>query len=165
MARLRNRKMDNAYITDHLQKRFTHDILMSDSKDGPWPVSSDDILTVIVTAPIIHDVIRFLKENDRSILIEDNFTLTKTTQSIVWQMMTTADIEIVSGGAILRKDGKELKLENIAHPELTLSVVSLDPPPFYLDRKIDGLKRIEIRLPAWTVKTGTTAMKVRLSGK
>jgi hypothetical protein len=108
---------------------------------------------------------RFLKENNRSILIEDQFSLSKSTQSIVWQMMTTADVEVVQGGAILRKDGKELKLDNLAHPELTVSVISLDPPPFYLDKKIDGLKRIEIRLPAWTVKPGTAAMKVRLSGK
>jgi hypothetical protein len=108
---------------------------------------------------------RFLKENNQSILIEDNFTFSKTTQSIVWQLMTTADVEIVKGGAILRKNGKEMKLENLANPELSLSVISLDPPPFYLDRKIDGLKRIEIRLPAWTAKEGTATMKVRLSGK
>ncbi len=108
---------------------------------------------------------RFLKENNRSILIEDNFSLSKSTQSIVWQLITTADVEVVKGGAILRQNGKELKLDNLDHPELNVSVISLDPPPFYLDRKIDGLKRIEIRLPAWTVKNGTETMKVRLSGK
>ncbi len=133
-------------------------------KDGSMPEATFD-LTPVYGGNLQNASRRFLKENDHSILIEDNFTVTKTTQSIVWQMMTTADVEIVNGGAILRKDGKELKLENMAHPELSLSIVSLDPPPFYLDRKIDGLKRIEIRLPAWTVKNGTTTMKVRLSGK
>ncbi|MDP1623349.1 MAG: NADH-quinone oxidoreductase subunit C [Bacteroidales bacterium] len=48
--------MENSYITDQLQKRFSHDILEKDT-DG-------DILTVIVTAPVIHEVIRFLKENE-----------------------------------------------------------------------------------------------------
>jgi hypothetical protein len=79
--------------------------------------------------------------------------------------MTTADVEVVKGGAILHKNGKELKLENLAHPELTLSVISLDPPPFWLDRKIEGLKRLEIRLPAYLVKNGEGVFKVLLTGK
>jgi hypothetical protein len=108
---------------------------------------------------------RFVKEDDRSILIEDQFTVTKSTQSITWQMMTAADVEIVKGGAILRQNGKELKLDNLAHPGLSLSVISIDPPPFYLDRKIVGLKRIEIRLPAYLIKNGEGAFKVRLIGK
>jgi hypothetical protein len=137
---------------------------LKEFKEGSTPEATFD-LTAVYGDNLQSASRRFLKENDHSILIEDSFTLNKATQSIVWQMMTTAEVEIVKGGAILRKDGKELKLENIAHPELALSVISLDPPPFYLDRKIDGLKRIEIRLPAWTVKTGTTTMKVRLSGK
>ncbi|MCX6269303.1 MAG: NADH-quinone oxidoreductase subunit C [Bacteroidetes bacterium] len=48
--------MENTYITDHLQKRFTHDILETDT--------AGDILTVIVTSPVIHDVISFLKDNE-----------------------------------------------------------------------------------------------------
>jgi hypothetical protein len=108
---------------------------------------------------------RFVKESNRSVLIEDKFTVSKSTQSIVWQMMTTADVEIVKGGAILRQDGKELKLDNLANPELSISVIQLDPPPLYLDLKIDGLKRIEIRMPAYLAKEGDGTFKVRLSGK
>ena len=137
---------------------------LKDFKDGSMPEATFD-LTAVYGENLQSASRRFLKENDHSILIEDSFTTTKATQSIVWQMMTTADVEIVKGGAILRKDGKELKLDNVDHPEITLSVISLDPPPFYLDRKIPGLKRIEIRMPAWTVKTGTATFKVRLSGK
>lgn len=108
---------------------------------------------------------RFMKESNRSVLIEDKFTISKSTQSIVWQLMTTADVEIVQGGAILRKDGKQLKLDNLANPELSISVIQLDPPPLYLDLKIDGLKRLEIRVPAYLVKNGEGMFKVRLSGK
>ena len=74
-------------------------------------------------------------------------------------MITAADVEIVKNGAILRQNGKELKLDNLSNPELTVSIISLDPPPFYLDRKIDGLKRIEIRLPAYIVKNGEGTFK------
>jgi len=137
---------------------------LKEFKEGSMPEATFN-LTAVYGENLQSASRRFLKENDHSILIEDSFTLNKATQGIVWQMMTTADVEVVKGGAILRQNGQELKLDNLAHPELVVSVISLDPPPFYLDRKIDGLKRIEIRLPAWTVKTGTTSMKVRLSGK
>ncbi len=46
--------MENQHITNQLQQRFTHDILET--------VSSGDLLTVTVTAPVIHEVITFLKE-------------------------------------------------------------------------------------------------------
>jgi NADH-quinone oxidoreductase subunit C len=48
--------MENAYITDHLQQHFSHDILEKDT--------AGDILSIIVTSPVIHDVISFLKNNE-----------------------------------------------------------------------------------------------------
>lgn len=107
---------------------------------------------------------RFVKENGHSILIEDKFKVNDSTKSVTWQLITTADIEITKGGAILRQDGKQLKLENLTHPEITVSVISLDPPPMELDRKIDNLKRVEIRLPAYLLKSGETVLRVRLAG-
>jgi len=137
---------------------------LKEFKDGAKPEATFD-LTDIYGENLKNATRRFAKEDNRSILIEDRFTTTKTTKSIVWQMMTTADVEIVKGGAILRQDGKELKLDNLASPELQVSVIQLDPTPFYLDRKIAGLKRIEIRIPAYFVKNGEGTFKVRLSGK
>lgn len=83
---------------------------------------------------------------------------------ITWQLMTTADVQIVDGGAILTQDGKTLKLENLSHPELSISIVSLYPAPLELDRQIEGLKRLEIRIPAWTITGDKTKIQVRLSG-
>lgn len=108
---------------------------------------------------------RFVKESNRSLLIEDQIQLHDSIRQITWQMMTTADVEIVKGGAILRQDGKELKLDNLSHPDLTISLVSLDPAPLELDRQIKGLKRIEIRIPAYAVKADIGNIRVRLSGK
>ncbi len=107
---------------------------------------------------------RFLKDSPTSLLIEDNIETSEETKLITWQLITRADVEIVDGGAILRQDGKELKLESLSHPDLTISVVSLYPAPLELDRQIEGLKRIEIRIPAWTIEGGKTNIKVRLSG-
>lgn len=108
---------------------------------------------------------RFVKDSQASLTIEDNLVINDNTRLIQWQMITTADVEIVQGGAILRQDGKMLKLENLSHPELMVSVVSLYPAPLQLDRQMKGLKRIEIRVPAWTVKDKVTILKVRLSGE
>ncbi len=137
---------------------------LKEFKDEAKPEATFD-LTAVYGENIKNATRKFTKEDNRSILIEDHFTTTKSTQSISWQMMTTADVEIVKGGAILRQDNKELKLDNLANPELQVSVIQLDPPPFYLDRKMNGLKRIEIRMPAYLAKENEGMFKVRLSGK
>ena len=77
--------------------------------------------------------------------------------------MTTADVEITERGALLKQDGKILRIENLSHPDLRFSVISLDPPPLVLDRKIKGLKRIELRIPSWTVKGRKNVIKVKLT--
>jgi len=106
----------------------------------------------------------FLKDSPVSVVIEDELETSDKTNLITWQLMTTADVKLVKGGAVLRQDGKELKLENLSHPELELSVISLYPAPMELDRQIEGLKRIELRIPAWTIE-GKTKVKMRLSGE
>ena len=108
---------------------------------------------------------RFLKENDHSLLIEDKLQVNDSTQSITWQLITTADVEIIKGGAILIQDGKHLRLQNLSHPDVMVSVISLDPPPLELDRKIKNLKRIEIRLPAYAFGKGESTLRVRLRGE
>ncbi len=133
-------------------------------KEGNNPEASFD-LTAVYGDMLKSAKRKFLKDSPTSIVIEDNFETNDNTKSITWQMMTTADIEIVKGGAILKQNGKTLKLENITHPDLALSVVSLYPAPMKLDRQIEGLKRIEIRIPAWTLENGKGMLKVRLSGE
>lgn len=107
---------------------------------------------------------KFLKDSETSLVIEDQIELSEETSMITWQLMTTADVEIIKGGAILTQDGKRLKFDNLSHPQLTISVVSLFPAPLQLDRQIEELKRLEIRIPAWTVEGGNCNIKVKLSG-
>jgi hypothetical protein len=87
-----------------------------------------------------------------------------TAYLITWQLITQAEVEIVESGAILKQDGKQLKLDNLSHPEIAVSIISLNPPPLSLDIKKDNLKRLEIRIPAWTVDGDETKIVVRLSG-
>lgn len=107
---------------------------------------------------------RFVKESGRSLLIEDHFETTDSTQLVTWQLMTTADVEIVKDGAILKKDGKRLRMEIISPADISVSVISLNPPPLKIDKKMDHLKRIELKIPAWTFENKKGTIQVRLSG-
>jgi hypothetical protein len=107
---------------------------------------------------------RFVKENNRSVLIEDRFEINDSTQMLTWGLMTQAEVQPTKSGAILKQDGKELKLTVLAPEGFGISVISLDPPPLSIDKTILNLKRIEIRNPAWTIEGGNGKIKVRLSG-
>jgi hypothetical protein len=78
--------------------------------------------------------------------------------------MTIADVVPVKTGAILKMNGKQLNLEILSPAGLQFSVISLDPPPLEIDKTIKKLKRIEIRVPAWTLENGEGIIRVRLSG-
>jgi hypothetical protein len=134
-----------------------------DFKEGDAPEATFD-MTPTFKGQLKLAKRKFLKDSPTSIIVEDYIELSEETEQITWQMMTVADVEVVDGGAILSQKGKKLKLENLSHPELTVSVVSLYPAPLALDSQIEGLKRIEIRIPAWTIEGDNTKIKVRLSG-
>ncbi len=105
----------------------------------------------------------FLKDSETSLIIEDEIEKSDETKLITWQLLTLADVEIRQGGAILSQNGKSLKLENLSHPEVMISVVSLFPAPLRLDRQMENLKRLEIRIPAWIIENDNEIIKVRLS--
>ncbi|EDM26162.1 hypothetical protein LNTAR_16483 [Lentisphaera araneosa HTCC2155] len=87
---------------------------------------------------------RFVKEGASSLIIEDEVETSDVTQKLTWQFMTTSDVDIVKGGAILRQDNEVLYLKDLSDRDTKIKVVSLDPPPLQLDEQITGLKRIEI---------------------
>jgi len=109
---------------------------------------------------------KFTKDSERSLLIEDNIEVEKTTKLVTWQFITQADVELVNGGAILKQDGQSLRMINLSHPDIELKVVSLDPPPHRLDKQMESLKRIELRIPveSGSKKSGIN-IKIRLTDK
>ncbi|MEQ6118343.1 heparinase II/III family protein [Reichenbachiella sp. MALMAid0571] len=135
---------------------------ITDFKSGTSPEATID-LSPTFAGQLKSAKRKFTKDSNVSLVIEDQIEVSEKTSMITWQLMTTADVEVVKGGAVLTQDGKTLKLDNLSHPEYTVSVMSLDPAPLELDRQIEGLKRLEIRIPAWTVENGTLNLKVRLS--
>ncbi len=134
-----------------------------DFKEGDKPEATIE-LTPVFNGMLKSAKRRFVKDSPVSLLIEDQIELADNTELVTWQLITTAEVEIIEGGAILKKEGKRMKLENLSHPELSISVVSLCPAPLKLDRQIENLKRLEIRIPAWISESGAETIRIRLSG-
>jgi hypothetical protein len=130
---------------------------------GATPSATYD-LTAVYGGNLKEAIRTFEKDSPTSIIIDDKIETSESTKLITWQLMTVADVELTESGAVLHQDGKELKIENLTHPELTFSIISLDPAPMELDRQIEGLKRIELRIPAWTCENGKDHIRIRLSG-
>jgi len=135
----------------------------TDFKEGTTPEVTID-MTSLYGASIGSSKRRFVKENNHSILVEDQFEINDSTKNITWGLMTLADVKPDLEGATMWQDGKSVKLSILEPEGVQVSVISLDPPPMEIDKTIPGLKRIEIRLPAWCVKNGKGSIRVRLSG-
>lgn len=108
---------------------------------------------------------KFTKDTHNSLVIEDDIELLDSTRLITWQLITQADIEFTDYGVNLLQEGKRLKVENLSYPGLLFSIVSLHPAPLKLDRQMKGLKRLELRIPAWMIQDKKDTIKIRLSGE
>jgi hypothetical protein len=86
----------------------------------------------------------FKKISDHCLRITDRVVFSPSTESLTWQMMTTADLRIRNNTIYCREEGKELALYVLNSEPAAINVVELDPPPLPYDKKIPGLKRIEI---------------------
>ena len=68
-----------------------HTATISDFKSGPIPEATID-LTPVYGKNINNLKRRFVKESDKSILIDDRFEISDSTQNITWGLMTLAEV-------------------------------------------------------------------------
>jgi len=106
---------------------------------------------------------KFTKDTNHSINIEDQLVLGDSTKLITWAIMTTAEVLPSADGAVLKQDGKQLNLKILSPGNVRVSVIMMDPPPMKLDKRIENLKRVEIRVPAYLFTDGKGTIRVRLS--
>lgn len=106
---------------------------------------------------------KFTEDTNHSITIEDQLVLGDSTNLLTWAIMTTAEVIPSADGATLNQEGKQLNLKILSPENVRVSVVMMDPPPMKLDKKIENLKRVEIRIPAYLLTDGKSTIKVRLS--
>lgn len=135
---------------------------LTDFRVAPRPEAAFD-LSGVYDGRLAAVTRRFVKENDHSLLVEDHFKTTDSTRMITWQLITTAAVQVTPDGALLSQDGRRLRVRGLSSPRVPVSVVSLDPPPLALDKRIPGLKRLELRFPASLFPGGDGSIRVRLS--
>ncbi|MGN6435923.1 MAG: heparinase II/III domain-containing protein [Agriterribacter sp.] len=135
---------------------------LKDFKNGTQPQVTFD-MTEVFSGTVDKAERTFIKDSDHSVIIEDELTLNDSTKTISWAMMTTAAVTPVKGGALLQRNGKSLNLSVVSPANIQVSVSMMDPPPSALDRKIDQLKKIELRMPAYIFHSKKASIKVRLS--
>ena len=133
-----------------------------DFKSGTNPEATVD-MSPIFKGHLKSATRKFIKDSDHSIIIEDQVVLEDSTKSLTWALMTTAEVIPTADGALLRQDGKELNLKISSPAGVRVSTIMMDPPPLKLDKRIENLKRIEIRVPAYTFADGKGTIRVRLT--
>jgi hypothetical protein len=133
-----------------------------DYKDGPVPEATVN-MTELYAGRVKSALRKFTKDTNHSVTIEDQVILGDSTKSLTWAIMTTADVVPANDGATLKIDGKTLDLKILSPAVAKVSILMMDPPPTKFDRRIAGLKRIEIRLPAYMFPDKKVTVKVRLT--
>ena len=128
---------------------------------NPQPEASVDL------TPVFGDVVNFAqrtftRDSKSSLLISDSLEVNDKTETVTWQLMTTSEIEINDTVAVLKQAGQQLIIENLSHPDIGFSKVNLDPPPFKLDKEIEGLKRLELKVPSAAIKDEKRTIRVRI---
>ncbi len=144
---------------------------IADFKEGKNPQVTFD-LTPTFKGQLKSAERTFTKDSNVSLVIEDKIEIDEMTEIVTWQLITTLDVEITPEGATIYKPEyssvtpvKKLYVENISHPKIQMNVVSLDPPPLALDRRVKGLKRIELKIPSSNIEGENLNIKVRLRGQ
>jgi hypothetical protein len=56
-----------------------------------------------------------------------------------------------------------LNLKIMSPSGVRVSTIMMDPPPMKFDRKIENLKRVEIKIPAYILTDKKGVIKVRLT--
>ncbi len=87
------------------------------------------------------------RQGDYGIRIQDTVMPNAATQSVVSSFLTTDKVSLEDDAIILSNGDKVLKIQITSPGNVEKSVVSLDPPPLSYDRQIEGLKRVDVRLP------------------
>lgn len=135
---------------------------LSEFKKNPHPKAKFN-MTEVFSGMVEKAERTFVKDSDHSIVIEDELVLNDSTITISWAIMTTAEVLPVTNGALLKKDGKSLQLSVISPSDIQVSLIMMDPPPLALDRKIEHLKKVELKMPAYLFKDRKAMIRVRLS--
>jgi hypothetical protein len=117
-------------------------LVKMDRRDGTPEVTFD--LTEIFGANSEGTTRTFKRISDRCVRITDRVLFSPSFESVTWQMMTRAEVLVRNHTIYLRQEENDLAIYILTGAPAEINVVELDPPPLAYDKRIPGLKRIEI---------------------
>ena len=103
----------------------------------------------------------FQRISEDRLRITDDIVSTDSTQSVAWQFITRADVEVLEHGALVRQEGEQLELRVLSPEDPEIRVTPLDPTALPGETDLSGLKRIEVIVTLWASANSIT---VEISG-
>lgn len=122
-------------------------------------------LTAVLHGQLKYANRKFSKKSPTKLRIEDAVEIADSTKIVSWTMITQAEVEPIRGGALLKQDGKILKVIMQEPVGVPIKITVLDPPPLAYDKVIPGLKRIEFRIPVALLTSNRSKIIVELIGE
>jgi len=107
----------------------------------------------------------FSRITETRLRINDKLLFSSKTNSMTWQMITRADLQVQGEQVELHQDGKILYLRVISAAPFEVKEVSLSPPPLTYDKNIEGLKRLEIHWKREDFQGDTATLDIELDTK
>jgi hypothetical protein len=97
--------------------------------------------------------------------ISDRLEFSPQTESLTWQMITRASVEIKGDRLVLQQDGATLHIRMSSEAPANAKIVSLSPPPLEIDKDMAGLKRIELQWNREDFSGDGTTLTIELDSK
>jgi len=129
-------------------------------KDSDQTTVSIDLTAVF--KGMATQVLRSFLLSSGELRIVDTVQANEQSRSVTWSWLTQAEVEKTETGLRLRQDGQELLLDILQPTAPHVEIIALDPPPLSYDKRIEGLKRIEIRLQKKNSGEGKEVIAVRI---
>jgi hypothetical protein len=152
-------------LTVNGEKHLSKGRVLIDAQDLDSPNPSFGFDLTPLYGDSVDSVRRSFKRLDEdSLCISDNIIINKATQSLIWQMVTQAEVELTQDGAILQQEGETLHITVQSPDKFTLRIVRLTPPPSPIDIEIPNFKRIEILVTPEAFDAANGRIAVKLAG-
>ena len=138
-----------------------HNVLMVDGQQQR--VASDARITLAKEGRTVVDLSRTYEgqlasarrgvalQLDRSVRVQDEFTLGRKAGTVRWAMVTHAEVRMDgSGRATLSQEGKTLSFQVLEPADAALAIYPTDPPPSPIDARNPGTRMVgfELKVPA-----------------
>jgi hypothetical protein len=133
-------------------------------RSGPDPDGGGS--TVLDLSPVYaahaREVRRTLRLHpDRRITLDDTWTFAPGLSArVTSQWLTHAEVELLPRAALLRQDGRTLRIDVLAPSDATLAVDDVSAPPAPWDAPNPGLRRLRISSPSATTAPGRLLLQI-----